>query len=89
MHGSSVVYNRFIGYNKKVVILSFALTIIALIMGYVNYTWLNSLLLKINTSFPLIVRKIAISILTFGEVWLVVDLMIFVKLFYMLIKESK
>lgn len=89
MRDSVVVYNRFIAYNKKVVILSFALTIIALLMGYVNHSWLNKLLLEVCASLPCIVRRAAIFILTFGSVWLVVDLMVFVKLFYMLIKESK
>lgn len=89
MRDSKVVYNRFINYNKKVVVLSFVLTIVALIMGYVSYSWLNGLLLKFCQSTPILVRKFALFILTFGAVWLVVDLMTFVKLFYLLIKESK
>lgn len=89
MQSSTVIYNRFIGFNKKIVILSFAMTVLALIMGYANYDWIKLLLINWHPSLPLIVRKVSVFILSFGSVWLVVDLMTFVKLFYMLIKESK
>lgn len=89
MQSSTVIYNRFIGFNKKIVILSFVVTVLALIMGYANYDWLKSLLVSWHPLLPLVVRKVSVFVLSFGSVWLVVDLMIFVKLFYMLIKESK
>ena len=89
MQNSTVIYNRFIGFNKKIVILSFAVTVMALIMGYANYAWLKSLLVNWHPLLPLIVRRVSVFVLSFGLVWLVVDLMIFIKLFYMLIKESK
>ena len=89
MRGSIKVYNRFIGYNKKIVILSFILTIIALIAGYVSHSWLNGFLLAIHPFCPVVARCISIFVLTFCSVWLIVDLMIFVKLFYLLIKQSK
>lgn len=89
MLNATVIYNRFIGFNKKIVILSFAVTVLALIMGYANYEWLKSLLINWHPFLPMIVRKVSVFVLSLGSVWLVVDLMIFVKLFYMLIKESK
>ena len=89
MHKSTTIYNRFIGFNKKIVILSFGVTVLALIMGYANYEVVKTLLVNWHPLLPLIVRKVSVFILSFGSVWLVVDLMVFVKLFYMLIKESK
>lgn len=89
MRGSNVIYNRFINYNKKVVIISFVLTLLALIAGYVHYDWIHNIIISICPSLTVIVRKLVISILTFGSVWLVVDLTIFIRLFYLLIKQSK
>lgn len=89
MRGSSKIYNRFINYNKKVVLLSFVMTLLALLAGYVSYDWLHCLISSINPNWTIIVRRVSISALTFGSIWLVVDLTIFVRLFYLLIKQSK
>ena len=37
MRDSTKIYNRFIDYNKKIVILSFVLTIVTLLIGYIDY----------------------------------------------------
>ena len=89
MQNSTVIYNRFIAFNKKIVVLSFAVTVLALIMGYVNYDWLKSLLSSMHPLLPMYVRKVSVFLLSFGSVWLVIDLVTFIKLFYMLIKKSK
>lgn len=89
MHSSTTIYNRFINYNKKVVIVSFVMTLLALISGFTHYNWLRELLIAINPCLTVVVRKITISLLTWGSVWLVVDLTIFVRLFYKIIKQSK
>lgn len=89
MRESTKIFNRFINYNKKVVLLSFVMTLLALLAGYVSYDWLHSLISSINPNWTIIVRRVSISALTFGSIWLVVDLTIFVRLFYLLIKRSK
>ena len=89
MRGATKIYNRFISYNKKVVFISFVLTLLALVAGYVSYDWLHNLIASINPNLTIVVRRIAISALTFGSIWLVVDLTIFVRLFYLLIKQPK
>lgn len=89
MKEATKVYNRFIGYNKKVVILSFVMTLFALLVGYIRYEWLHNFIVSVNPCMAVYIRRYALSFLAFGSVWLVVDLMIFVKLFYLLIKQSK
>ena len=89
MRGSTIIYNRFINYNKKVVLLSFVMTLLALVAGYVHYDWLHQIIVSINPSLTAIARKTTISVLATGSIWLVVDLTIFVHLFYLLIKQSK
>lgn len=88
MKDSTVIYGRFISFNKRIVILSFGVTILALVMGYFNYDWLKTLLMNWHSILPTFVRKFFIFVLTCSSTCLVVDLMVFVKLFYMLIKES-
>lgn len=87
MRNTTTIYNRFIGFNKKIVILSLIVTVLALVMGYVDYTWLNTLLNNWNPLLPSIARMMSIFLLTFGSVWLVIDLTTFIKLFYLLIKN--
>jgi len=89
LRDSTIIYNRFINYNKKVVIISFVMTLLALIAGYVHYNWIHNIIISVCPCLAAIVRKLAISILTLGSVWLVVDLTIFIRLFYLLIKQNK
>ena len=89
MRASTAIYNRFINYNKKVVILSFVMTLLALMAGFVHYNWLRGLLLSLSPCLTIIVRKLAIAVLVTGSIWLVVDLTIFVRLFYLLIRQYK
>lgn len=89
MRKASDIYNRFIDFNKRIVILSFVISVVALIAGYINYDWFRNFFIKICEPSCVLIRRSFIAILSFGVVWLVVDLMTFVKLFYMLIKESK
>lgn len=89
MRDSAKIYNRFIDYNKKIVVLSFVLSIVTLVIGYVDYSWIHSFLSSINPKLCTLGGRLVIALLAFGSIWLIVDLMTFVKLFYMLIKKSK
>ena len=83
------IYNRFIGFNKRIVILSFVLTISAFVAGYLDFSWLSCGLLQ---EYPIVwvgIKKTVIALLALGSVWLIIDLMAFIKLFYMLIKQTK
>lgn len=89
MRESKTVYNRFLDFNKHIVFLSFALSIVAYIHGYLVLPWLKGGLSSIYPQVVNYVLKVIFSLLVLCSVWLVVDLMIFVKLFYLLIKRSK
>lgn len=83
------IYNRFIGFNKRIVILSFVLTILAFVAGYLDFGWLSCGLLL---EYPIVwagIKKTVFALLALGSVWLIIDLMTFIKLFYMLIKQTK
>ena len=79
------VYNRFINFNKKVVYLSLFLSVLTLVIGYVDFTfideWFTDKYLCIIES----AKKIILSLFSFIIVWLFVDLLTFLRLFYLLI----
>jgi len=83
------VFNRFIDYNKRIVVLSFILTLLTLLTGYLDFEWLRNLFFTENSFLAHLVCRMTICLLSFGIVWLVIDLMVFVNLFYQLIKRSK
>lgn len=83
------IYNRFISFNKRIVILSFVLTISAFVAGYLDFSWLSRGLLQDYPTIWTGVKKKVIALLALGMVWLIIDLMTFIKLFYMLIKQAK
>lgn len=83
------MYNRFINYNKKVVYLSLILSLLTLVIGFFDYTVINELLFTNHPCFIMIAKKVILSSITFGIVWLLVDLLIFLKLFYLLITASE
>lgn len=89
MRNEVKIYDRFIGFNKRIVILSFVLTILAFVAGYLDFSWLNCGLLQDYPTIWTGIKKMVIALLALGMVWLIVDLMTFIKLFYMLVKQTK
>ncbi len=85
MKSRPVMYNRFINYNKKVVYLSLILSVVTLVIGYIDYDYIDGLFISQYSCVKMIVKKIIISSITFGIVWLFVDLLTFLRLFYLLI----
>lgn len=89
MKARTIFYNRFIKYNKKVVYLSLILSVLTLVIGFADYTSIDGWLVNINRCINESAKKLILSSITFGIVWLFVDLLTFLKLFYLLITEPK
>lgn len=89
MKARTIFYNRFIKYNKKVVYLSLILSVLTIVIGFADYTSIDGWLVNINRCINESAKKLILSSITFGIVWLFVDLLTFLKLFYLLITEPK
>lgn len=85
----SPVFKSLVGYNQKIVFLAFVITVVSLVVGYADFEWLCNLLKEKNLLWSIWGKKIALALFVFGLVWLVVDLFVFVRLFYKLIKLPK
>jgi len=87
MKSREVLFQRFISFNKRVVILSVVLSVYAYFLGYFNFEWVQELLQKWDY-FLEIIQKLLISMLAFLFVWFISDIMLFIKIFYLLIKKT-
>lgn len=89
MKSSTILFNRFIGYNKRIVLLSFFISIVAFVFGYIDFSWAKECMASFCASSVVFVKKLFISLLTWSCVWLIVDMITFINLFYLLIKAPK
>ena len=87
MKSRTIIYNRFIKYNKKVVYLSLILSVLTLVIGYVDYSFFDGWLANNYICLSKSAKNVILSSISFGIVWLFVDLLTFLKLFYLLITE--
>lgn len=85
MKESSTIFNRFINFNKKIVFLSFILTFLTLFAGYAHYEWFHSVLVSVSPVIVVFTKKVVLAIISMGAIWLIIDLIVFLRLFYMLI----
>jgi hypothetical protein len=86
MKSKNILFHRFVSFNKRVVILSFILSIYAYFLGYFNFEWFQK---SLNCSYFFeILQKFLISSFTFLFVWLLIDTVQFIKIFYLLIKKD-
>jgi hypothetical protein len=85
MKSREVLFQRFIAFNKRVVILSIILSVYAYFLGYFNFEWLKKLLQMYPCICEIFIRFF-ISVFSFLLVWLLVDILKFTKIFYLLIK---
>jgi hypothetical protein len=87
MKSRGILFQRFISFNKRVVILSIMLSVYAYFIGYFNFKWLTDMLKNYSYILPTLIR-ILISVFSLLFVWLLIDILRFTKIFYLLIKKN-
>ena len=87
MKSREILFQRFISFNKRVVVLSIVLSVYAYFLGYFNFEWFENLLKKDSCFFEIFIRLL-ISAFSFLFVWLLIDILRFTKIFYLLIKKN-
>ncbi|GAB6393989.1 MAG: hypothetical protein MdMp024_0301 [Bacteroidales bacterium] len=87
MKSRETLFQRFISFNKRVVILSIVLSVYAYFLGYFNFEWMENLL-RIYPHLCDAFIRFFISAFSFLFVWLLVDILKFTKIFYLLIKKN-
>lgn len=86
MKGRTVLYNGFIDFNKRIVYISFILSIYSYLIGYFDITD------PAICSIPELIRIITgFEIGIFGGlmVWFIIDVIQFIRLFYTLIRDKQ
>lgn len=79
------LYNRFIAFNKRIVIISFVLSLYSYIIGYANFQSIRALLYP---QLVQIVKNISIGIFCGLLAWFIIDTFQFTRLFYVLIRKT-
>ena len=80
------LYNRFIDFNKRIVIISFVLSLYSYLIGYADFQTIKSLL---SPQLVQIAKTILIGVFCGLLVWFVIDTFQFTKLFYVLIRKTE
>lgn len=80
------LYNRFISFNKRIVIISFVLSLYSYIIGYVNFQTIKDLLCP---QLVQIAENIMIGVFGVLLVWFINDTFRFIILFYELIRKTE
>jgi len=81
------LFKRFISFNKRVVIISIILSVYAYFLAYFNFDWIKGYFTD-YMSLYVFAKKILISVFVLLFVWLLYDVMYFIKIFYLLIKKN-
>ena len=87
MRSRKETFNRFVDYNKRIVLLSFIISIYSYILGFFNFKYYVEQL-PLSDCIVNLGEKIVISIFFGLLVWFVIDTLHFIKVFYALIKEK-
>lgn len=80
------LYNRFISFNKRIVVISFVLSLYSYIIGYTNFQNIRALL---SPQLVQIVKNISIGIFYGLLAWFIIDTLQFTRLFYVLIRKTE
>ncbi|MDR1562796.1 MAG: hypothetical protein LBS54_06925 [Dysgonamonadaceae bacterium] len=85
MKSRETLFQRFISFNKRVVILSIVLSVYAYFLGYFNFECLSNIFKNYSCALSILIRLL-ISVFSFLFIWLLIDILKFTKIFYSLIK---
>ena len=80
------LYNRFISFNKRIVVISFVLSLNSYIIGYTNFQNIRALF---SPQLVQIVKNISIGIFCGLLAWFIIDTLQFTRLFYVLIRKTE
>lgn len=80
------LYNRFISFNKRIVVISFVLSLYSYIIGYTNFQNIRALF---SPQLVQIVKNISIGIFCGLLAWFIIDTLQFTRLFYVLIRKTE
>ena len=87
MKSREILFQRFISFNKRIVILSIVLSVYAYFLAYFNFEWIGECFVNCTCLFE-IITKTLISVFALFSVWFLYDTMYFIKIFYLLIKKN-
>jgi len=82
------LFRRFVVYNKRIVIVSFYLSISSYGFGFVKFELLNNIF-NLTAGNYLLIQQVLIALFAGGATWLIIDTVCFIHIFYSLIKEDK
>lgn len=80
------IYNRFITFNKRIVIISFILSLYSYFIGYADFQIVRNLL---SPQLVQIAKTFFISAFCGLLVWFIIDTVQFTRLFYVLIRKTE
>lgn len=86
MIGRVKLYNRFIAFNKRIVVISFILSLYSYIIGYANF---QNIYVLFNPQLVNFVKNISIGIFCGLLAWFIIDTFQFTRLFYVLIRKTE
>ena len=87
MRSRKKTFNRFVDYNKRIILLSFIISIYSYILGFFNFEYYIEQL-TLSNCISKLTGKALISIFVVLFVWFIIDTLQFIKIFYALIKEK-
>lgn len=80
------LYNRFIAFNKRIVIISFVLSLYSYILGYVDFQVIIGCL---SSKLFQIIKNVSIGTFCGLLVWFIIDTFQFTRLFFVLIRKTE
>ena len=87
MKSRETLFQRFIDFNRRIVILSIVISVYAYFLAFFNFEWIKECFVNCICLYEIILR-ILISTFAFLSVWFLYDTMYFIKIFYLLIKKN-
>lgn len=88
MKSTNVVFERYISFTKRVIWISLFLSVFAFGVGSINLSWWGIAFEELST-IRIIIEECILRILVFFSIWLILDLVYFIHLFFLLIRTEK
>ncbi|MBO2525857.1 MAG: hypothetical protein CW341_09200 [Bacteroidetes bacterium] len=80
------LFNRFVTFNKKIVVVSFLLSLYACFLGYFDFQGIKTMF---STQIVTICKNILIGLFCGLFVWFITDTIQFIRIFYVLIRNKQ